>query len=291
MQSADRVAVPFQIGLKPLDPSQWIDADAQLPDYLAEKERVITAHRSTVFAAEPETGAAQAELLALLVEYLPGRYPALYGKAGRSIDILPTGRSVSLDDDDPPLLRAARLVQDDLVLMRKDGAHWRLVAASLCFPSAWKLADKIGRPMHEVHGPVPGFGAETRNAGMIERMFDHLRPEAPGLRWNWSLFGDDRLHHPESSHASGPRFGGEAETAFLRVERQTLRRLPGSGDIVFGIRIYVDPLGALSRSPDGRRIAAAMIGQLGAMNAEQLEYKGLAADRDILIRRLTAIAG
>ena len=137
---------------------------------------------------------------------------------------------------------------------------------------------------------VPGFGAGTRPAQLIERMFDNMRPEQPMIRWNWSLYGDDALHHPHDSPPN--RFGGgaKAERVFLRVERQTLRRLPVSGDIVFTIRIAVDPLAALERAPDSARIAAAIISQLQALSPEQLDYKGMTDERDGLIARLADIA-
>jgi hypothetical protein len=287
----DRVAKPFQIGIRPLDPADWLDVDGQLGAYLAEKERLLADARAAVFAAEPGTEDAQADVLGLVADYLPSRFPEVYRAGDGGIDLLGLDRRISLGSGESALVTAARLVQEDLVLMRRGAEHWRLAAAVLCFPSAWRLSDKIGRPMHEVHGPVPGFGAATRNAGMIERMFDNLRPEMPVIRWNWSLFGDDRLHHPEASHPDRPRFGDNAETAFLRVERQTLRRLPFSGDILFTIRIYVDPIEALGRSDDGRTTAAAIMRHLDELSAEQLEYKGLLREREVLVRRLREIAG
>ena len=287
----DGSAKAFQIGLKPLELAEWIDVDDRLTAYLDEKDRVRAEHGAEVFVAEAGTEAAQAEVLGLLVAHLPVRFPALYRRAGDHMAIAPANRRVALDRADvPPLQVAASLVQEDLVLLRKSDAGWRLVAASLDFPSSWSLREKFGRPMHEVHGPVPGFGAGTRNAGMIERMFDHLRPEMPVLRWNWSLFGDDRLSHPESGHPDRPRFGPRGESMFLRVERQTLRKLPTSGDVLFTIRIYVDPVAELERHPDAPRIAAALIVQLGELSAEQLSYKGLWRERDTLVARLQEIA-
>jgi hypothetical protein len=183
-------------------------------------------------------------------------------------------------------------VQEDLVLMHKDGAAWRLAAGSLSFPSSWSLREKFGWPMHEVHAPVPEFGAGTRNAGMIERMFDHLRPETPVIRWNWSIYGDDALYHPESADPRHRRFGaGErAENVFMRVERQTLRKLPGSRDIVFTIKISVDPLAALEQQPEAPAIAASLTAQLIELSAEQLDYKGMTLERDRLVARLGEIA-
>jgi hypothetical protein len=121
-------------------------------------------------------------------------------------------------------------------------------------------------------------------------MFDNLRPETGMIRWNWSLYGDDTMHYPHDSPPS--RFGGgaTAEHVFLRVERQTLRKLPVSGDIVFTIRIGVDPLAALEAASDSASIAAAIISQLQALSPEQLDYKGMTDERDGLIARLTDIA-
>jgi hypothetical protein len=277
----------FRIGLAPLDPADWIDVDDRLGADLDEKQRLWRERPAEVLAAEAGTEAAQAELLALLLEHLPVRFPGRYRRDGDAMHIAP-GRRIPLADGNPPLWVAARLVQEHLVLVRRDAAGWRLVAASLSFPSSWALADKFGRPMDEVHAPVPGFGGGTRNADLITRMFDNLRPEAPMLRWNWSLYGDDRLFHPETADAGARRFGaGErADPVFLRSERQTLQRLPASGNIVFTIRIAVDPLTALERHSRRREIATALIAQLEALSPAELAYKGLSAERGRVLARL-----
>lgn len=284
----------FQIGLKPLDPADWIDVDAHLAAHLAEKQRLFAAHPGEIMLAEPGTEAAQAEILALLAEHLPSRFPQHYRHTGSGIDILPSAQHIVLDAPGVlPLWTAASLVQEDLLLMRKGEAGWHLAAGALAFPSSWSLREKLGRPMHEIHAPVPGFGPQTRNAMMIERMFDHLRPETPVIRWNWSLYGDDRLHHPESAHPDRPRFGpgARAESVFLRVERQTLRRLPVSRDILFTVRIYVDPIAKLEKHPTAVDIATALIEQLLALDAAQLDYKGLTLERDKLVARLEEMTG
>jgi hypothetical protein len=288
----DGSARPFQIGLKPLDPEAWIDVDDRLGEYLNEKARLRESHRDEVFVAEAGTEATQAEVLELLVEHLPRRFPEIYQRHKTEMEIVPLGRMVPLAEAGlAPLQVAANLVQEDLVLLRRSESGWRLVAAALDYPSSWSLREKFGRPMHEVHGPVPGFGAGTRNAGMIERMFDHLRAEMPVIRWNWSLFGDERLFHPEGGHPDQPRFGVDGESVYFRVERQTLRKLPVSGDILFTIRISVDPLAALTQHAEAATIATALIEQLEALSPEQARYKGLWHDREVLVKRLRAMAG
>ena len=93
-----------------------------------------------------------------------------------------------------------------------------------------------------------------------------------------------RAHRPRA--ASGPsRFPGAdvAASAFIRVERQTLRKLPASGDILFTIRIHLDPMKVLESHPDRAALAASFAAQLAALDKAQLDYKGLTADRDRLV--------
>ena len=278
----------FAIGLKPLEVSEWIDADERLAANLAEKERLAAERWDEVFVAEAGTEAAQAEVLALLIEHLPTRFPQTYRREGDAM--VAAGRRISLDAT-PALWTAARLVQEDLVLMRRGETGWRLAAASLSFPSSWTLREKFGKPIHEVHAPVPGFGHGTRNAELIARMFDNMRPETPVIRWNWSVYGDAELFHPHNSPARRFGAGERAENVFLRVERQTLRLLPESRDILFAIRIIVDPLEELERHSDAARIATVLIEQLLAFKPEQLDYKGMTLERERLIARLREFAG
>ena len=281
----DGSSSPFAIGLTPLDMAEWIETDSALEAYLHEKDRLSAAHHGIVFAEEAETRGAQEEVLKELVSWLLENRPDLYSARGNDISIAGTGRSVRLDDPAPPLLTAAKLVQEDFVLMRRGDSGWRLAAASLSFPSSWSLREKFGKPMHEIHAPVPGFGAGTRNAGLIERMFDKFQPSNPVKRLNWSIYTDGALYHPASSGERDVR----PERAFLRVERQTLRKLPVSGDILFTIRIHLDPLLALQNLPNAGVLASSLAAQLMALDAVQLAYKGLAANRDALVERLKSL--
>jgi dimethylamine monooxygenase subunit A len=282
----DGSSSPFTIGLTPLDTGEWIEPDEALEIYLQEKDRLYAAYPEIVFVEEADTRASQQEILQALVSWLLENKSAIYRAEGNVVTIEGTSRKVRLDDPTlPPLLTAAKLIQEDLVLMRKGEAGWRLAAALLSFPSSWSLREKFGRPMHEIHAPVPGFGAGTRNADLIERMFDKFQPSNPVKRFNWSLYADGALYHPASSGERHVR----PEHAFLRVERQTLRKMPVSGDILFTIRIHIDPLLALQNQPNSSELAASLASQLMALDAAQLAYKGLAANRDALVERLKSL--
>jgi dimethylamine monooxygenase subunit A len=276
----DGSSKPFTIGLKPLDLAEWIEVDDQHTDYIAEKLRLYREMPEKVLVAEAGTDNAQQEVYDLLVAHLQKYHPTLrHPREGG-------------DPASGTLARAALLVQEDLVLMRKSPEGWRLVAASLCFPSAWNLLEKFKKPLHHIHAPVPEFGQGTRNASLIERMFDNLDPARIVIRWNWSLHDDMKLYHPHSNSGPGRRFGeGDLRgQVILRLERQTLRKLPKSGDILFTIRIQVDPLEVLEKHQDGPKLAQAIDAQLQAMDSAQLDYKGLTDERARLSARLKQIA-
>jgi dimethylamine monooxygenase subunit A len=268
----DGSSKPFQIGLKPLDPATWIEVDDKFELYLAEKRRLYREETANVLVAEQGTEAAQQEVLDKVIDHL--------------------GATLVPDCDHGPLAQAALLIQEDLVLMRHSPNGWRLVAASLCFPSAWNLHEKFGRPMHEIHDPVPGFGPGSRNAGLIDRMFDNLRVEQPVIRWNWSLYGDARLYHPATDNKMKNRFGDGPITGkvIMRLERQTLRKLPKSGDILFTIRIHNNPLEVLETQKDGPVLARSIANQVAALTDAEIDYKGLVGERTRLLQRLESLA-
>jgi hypothetical protein len=290
----------FTIGLKPLDLANWIEIDGTFDFQLAEKRRIHAEYADKVFVAESGTEDAQAEVLALLTEHLPTRFPERYRREGERLIVAGHPELDGLEARElPPLQKASLLIQEDLILMRRGEEGWRLAAGSLCFPSSWLLTEKFGKPMSRIHQPVPGFGPGTRNAGLVDRMFDKLQVGQPVERFNWSIQAGDALYHPLSNAGRIDRATGRpirfpdieaAARAFIRVERQTLRKLPAAGDILFTIRIYLDPMGLLNGRPDRVALAQSFAGQLMGLDAEQLDYKGLTADRDRLVEALGKIA-
>lgn len=280
---------PFRIGLHPLDLAHWLDIDDTLASQLREKERLDREAPGLVFMEEAETRAAQAEALALVTGHLRAHHGATHRFDGAVVTIC-GGRCVALDDALPPLKLAARLVAEDLVLMRRnaDGTGWRIAAASLHFPSSWSLAEKFGRALADVHAPVPGFARGTRTATIIDRIFDNLHVDQPVWRTNFSLYDDDLLHHP--GRGAGQARNRDDLGRFIRSEYQTLRKLPDSGDILFTIRIHIDPLAALARHPDRAALGRDLVVALGALDAAQLAYKGLDdTSCAALVARITAL--
>jgi hypothetical protein len=294
----DGSSKPFTIGLQPLDLADWIEVDDNLLPHLAEKRRLYADVPDRVFVERAETRDAQREVLGLLTAHLADRHQKTHRRDGCNVAVIGfEGKKGPLPD--APLAVASMLVQEDLVLMRRHDDGWRLDAGTLCFPSSWSLTEKFGRPLQEIHKPIPGFGPGTRPDILIERMFDSLQVEQPVQRYNWSLQAGDALYMPLSNSERDVRAterpsnypdGDIKAHAFIRVERQTLRKLPISRDILFTIRIHLDPLRVLEKHPERARLAASFAAQLEALDEAQLDYKGLTADRDALVAFLGRMA-
>jgi len=286
-----RAYKPFSIGLSALDPDEWLEPGDDLARYLAEKDRLLAAHRDEVFRADDDSLAASREALAQIVDHLETRHGDIYRREGDSLRFL--DRTIALDDPSvPPLMTAGLLIEDDLAILIKRQDRWHLAAGFIAFPSSWSLAEKAGRPMEEVHADVPGFSAGTRNAALVARIFDNLKPGLPAERFNWSFKGADALAMPVSKHLAEDPFRPIRPIAanFMRVERQTLTRLPETGAILFTIRIYMDPAEAIMRHPERKAIATAMISQLRGLTPDERAYKGmLDADIEALIGYLLSL--
>jgi len=165
------------------------------------------------------------------------------------------GREVAaMLDVEGGLGEAALAVWEDLCLLTRagEGEPFVLTGGALAFPTDWHLADKIGQPLLGVHAPIHGY-AEQLSEG-VDRFIDGLKPGEIYGRTNWFVVASDALRYlphddPQDrfAHVTAANAG---ETLFVRSERQTLRRLPETGAVLFTIGIYRTPLGAL----DGKAV-------------------------------------
>ncbi len=282
----------LSMALTPLDPKDWIEPDAHLAADLAEKERLLAERYSELFIVLPEARPGSEEVLALLADYLPAQFPNLYQRQGDGLYNRASGQRWDLANTSlHPLDLAGRLVQEDLCLMQleSDSGHYRLVGASVCFPTRWRLADKMGDTVGPIHAPVPGYEAQLSST--MDRFFARLKTERPVWRVNWSLVDDPALYLPrghgrrERDHGITPENVGEK--LWLRMERQTLRRLPHTQEVLFTIRIYVHPLHTLAAHPER---AATLATAIRSLPPELQTYKSVRPFREAILAWLDKCA-
>jgi hypothetical protein len=170
----------------------------------------------------------------------------------------------------------------DYLLLKCDSDNQiRLCGGCLCFPSSWRLSDKVGKAMDFIHAPVPGLNPSIGQG--IHKFLTALKPGMASLRHNWGLSRSTELNqHPDRVL---PRLDAtvNANEVWLRVEHQALVALPKSGGILFGIRVVNHSLAEVKAEP----VAAARLSwALETMPEEMARYKNLATSRARIIQLL-----
>ena len=242
------------MGTRGLDDARWILVDDEWAAQREASRALLRERRADVLA----TGAADAavELGERIDRWLATHRPDLLDDAHRA--------------EPDPLAAAALRVAEDLCLLTHGTDGWVLAAGCVCFPSYWRLAEKVGRALPAVHEPVPGYAG--RLAGRVDAFLGRLRPGQGVWRRNWSIHDDPALFAPSHGASTGTE-------RWLRTEYQTLLRLEQSEAVVFTIRTQQVPLTALAARPDR---CADLAAALRAWTPAQRTYKGAAVDDAVI---------
>jgi hypothetical protein len=243
----------------------------------------------------PHMTAAEWDTLELLMESLSTDYPELFqlernGDAWRWVN-----RPLGLDQSFifgrpetlpcPPFEYITRQVQGDFTLQDQRDGNLYMDGGMVTSQADWSLNFDLGMTFHEWHGPVP----VAHELGVFDRALQYLlrlQLGKPVRRLNWTLTVNPRLDtSPENYPLWGPDKAtvtpeNVGEKMCLRVELQTLTRLPRSNAILFGIRGYLIRLNELVRV---KKFAKRMHRVLRDLNPEIIEYKGMPRHRRIIV--------
>lgn len=227
-------------GMSPLDYADWLHRDDAFAAQMAYRDRLLAERPDLVLMGEGCKGAE--ELLDLVLDTLRAHDPDY--EIGETEVRRPDGVTVPIDRT-RPCATFARLVQEDLLLLDRPegGEEHVLIGGALLFPSRWSFAEKFGQPLLGIHARVPAY--DDGLAPRVQRLFDALRPERPMVRANWLLHPTPELHQPKT-YSGTTKIHEDTGRFWLRVERQSILKLPVSGAAVFSIKTLVTPIEALS---------------------------------------------
>ncbi len=259
------------MGLHSLAPDEWLIPDEKLAEQTELKQSLWSDLGERVYSQLPESRAAQQEIAQAMGNYLPIKFPERYAPEPKGLTCRFNSTTQYWDDPETTLLKASWCVQEDLCLLQPHDDYYRLTAASLCAPSYWRLLEKIGQPLDQIHAPVPGYAEHLSRK--INRFFQHIKVDRPVWRGNWSVVTSDRLYQPgneESVPISNP--ADIPLRCFIRTERQTLMRLPHTGAVVFTIRVQIKPFSDFLDSPTWLRDLHTALNEL---SKDERDYKSL----------------
>jgi hypothetical protein len=188
-----------------------------------------------------------------------------------------------------PLEYITRQTQGDFTLQDQRDNTLYIDAGTVTTQADWSLDFDVGMAFHEWHAPVP----LAHNMGVFDRALKFLlklQLGSPVRRFNWTMTVDPLL---DTSPENYPKWGPSKTTLtmdtigkrqHLRVELQTLHRLPRSNAIAFPIRAYLASFDDIVTMPKwGRRLHRVV----RDVHPDLATYKGFIRNRDLMVQWLS----
>ena len=222
-----------KVGLEPIEEADWLEIDNLFDSEIELKKKLYESNYKEIHQELDLSLKSQHELLEILKTHLNQYHPS---------------HKIATTETSAPLKIASLMVQEDLVLMLPEEEKYFLGAASLCAPSNWSLKEKFNGSLIELHKDVPSY--EKKIGSRVNNLFNKLPNNRIFQRFNWSIYEEATLFQPARSKSVVERSKSitdknAGDRLFIRVERQTIRRLPETQAVAFTIRVHVDPLSSI----------------------------------------------
>lgn len=292
-------AVDFQLGLRRIRPETWILIGPEHAELMRQKQARLGTQQSFYYRSLTESFPAQRELRQRVITHLLEDHPQTFERSGSVVRSRITGQRLDLADESiEPLLQLSYLIEEDFMLLDDFGGMPRITAASNAYSTSGRLAASVGHDVAWAHLPVPNL---TSKLGMrINQVLGSIHADIPCERFNWQLtpmasvffpHEDPHAANAEAMHAiveilrHDPSRAGEL--LWIRVERQTLSRLPESKTVAFSLHTYSDPLSCVQSDLDSVR---AMLALLKNYSEERWTYSEMDIVREPLLAWLEKAA-
>ncbi|KAJ3865061.1 hypothetical protein EV359DRAFT_72660 [Lentinula novae-zelandiae] len=240
------------MSLKKMEPDYWLELESTYKERIAQRKALHAKHGKQIIDALPGSELACRELMEMAIQFLCVRYPKQFHFDGRTLynRILDTKSKV---DEEDPLVVLNNNVPEDFLLTLPDPKTglYTMVAGVCCSSIGWNVATKIGKPLKEIHNVVPDYKEKMEFS--MDRYFSKMPTDKPIQRGSWGL----EIGQPLWLQDGDPHFAVRTtqdpnlkiEDIYLRVDWQTLRRLPRSRSIVFNFKALFTPLSSFRNEP------------------------------------------
>ncbi|CCH45444.1 hypothetical protein BN7_5026 [Wickerhamomyces ciferrii] len=283
------------MGIRNMNPEEWIEIDNKWLEFHELKKQRLQTKGKDLYGTLPIAYDASLELLDELKNYLPERYPSMfkYNSTTGVLSNLITGEDWGTFDlktkEIDPMFIITNLLQDDIAIMieLEDGQYY-LKAGAIVLPGFWRLTDKLNMPLSEIHtsGDVPKYNTHLKKS--MEKFFTRLKPETSVLRNNYFIQTDKHLDWSSSIGKESEQGVGwytapvatDINQIYYRSERQSLRKLPKTGAVVFTIRTYFIPIIEIVDEP---YVPLRLLNGLTSWSNDVREYKGFNKFKDVLL--------
>ncbi|KAK2467056.1 hypothetical protein APHAL10511_001314 [Amanita phalloides] len=237
-----------------MEPDWWLELESTYRERLIERRKLYEMHGTGVVDSLPGSESACRELAQMAIQFLCARYPnqfAFNKQTGvfynRILDAECKVRETK------PLLFLLEHVPEDFAIMlqKEETGLYHLCAAISCSSIGWLLQEKMGKPLHEIHEPVPYYKEKMELS--MDRYFSKLQCDQPIQRGSWGFEIGQPLYlqsdHDEWRLRETQCPDLRLEDIHLRVDWQTLRRLPKSRAVVINFKALFTPVTSFRDEP------------------------------------------
>lgn len=234
-----------------MQPDWWLELDSTYEERMMQRKALLEEHGATILDYADGTELACKEAMEIALTFLVTRYPRHFSlSADKTIF---HNRILNIETQlSPPVKHPLHVlyehVPEDFVFMQRchRTGHYVLRAGFIVSSVGWTLGEKFNKPLYEIHEPVPHY-AEKMSSSM-NRFFARLPTDRPIQRASWDVCPGQMLFAVPDDPVVALRAKGQADppqpidNLHLRVDWQTLRRLPLSGAICFNFKARFTPI-------------------------------------------------
>lgn len=267
----DRPYMPFRypnnqtMSLVKLDVNFWSIVDRHYFDFMSQKKRIFNHYDPEKLKEHPfyktldtaEATAALVELRDFVVDHLTHRFPKLFTRRGNLVCNHLLDETYDLDVVAPLVVVTRMSMEDYYVTVLDPHTQERTcVGVSVAFGGGgFPIAPIVGQGMDAIHGPVPYYESKLKKSmnKWFERFTDPVERASIHIVWDNDLSCSELYSKQrELGHAAYAEYiqAVPFEAFSVRVERQTLIKLPKSNAIIFANHpIYLNIAHALADEP------------------------------------------
>ncbi|KAF1917236.1 hypothetical protein BDU57DRAFT_470685, partial [Ampelomyces quisqualis] len=263
------------IALTKMEPDWWLEVENTYVERIRERQALLAEHGDAVLQALDGSELACKELMEMSLQFLCARYPHYFQLDKENMifnnDILHTRTDLRSTS---PLQVLFDNVPEDFGLMLRDSktGFYLFRAGIICSALGWNVASKIGMRLHEIHAPVPDYKEKLQFS--MDRYFAKKPTDKSIQRASWGLEVDQPLYmppgHPHEKLRGQQMTDLSLSRCNLRVDWQTLRRLPLSGAVVFNFKALFTPVETFRDEP---YIPGLLLHILNQSKQNLLDYK------------------
>ncbi|RMZ75362.1 hypothetical protein DV738_g5524, partial [Chaetothyriales sp. CBS 135597] len=258
-----------------MEPDWWLELENTYRPRIAQRKQLYEQYGESVLQYLPGSELACKELMEMCMQFLCTRYPHYFSLADdkKTFENKILGSTEDITSKHPLLVLLDHVPEDFAIMLRNpETGYYQFRAGVICSAIGWNLGAKINQQLHEIHAPVPHYKEKMQFS--MDRFFAKMPTDKAIQRGSWGLEVDQPLYVPPGDPHDLDRGCQSAELTaarcHLRVDWQTLRRLPLSASVVFNFKAVFTPIEEFRDEP---YIPSLILKVLNEGNEALIKYK------------------